>query len=114
MSIKDGIVLRFCRGHSCGKHVKELEAAARRYIEANGLDDVVGIADQSCYGKCFMGPNILVERWSGGTRNEKAMLSLMMGVDHPDMRYEHGTMVDDLPKLIRWHLRQWRRDVLGE
>lgn len=110
MSIKDGIVLRICRGPTCAKHAAALESASREHIEAMRIGGVVGIAEEICFGRCAMAPNLLVERWREGHRNEQAMLSLMMGVDHPDMRFESGVRPKEVPALIDWHLRAWLAD----
>ena len=34
---------------------------------------------QSCFGKCSVGPNIVVERWRGGALSEDAKLAAMLG-----------------------------------
>ena len=110
MPIKDGLVLRICHGHACGRRSAQLETAVRDHIADKRLGDRIGVDREACFGRCFMGPNILVERWTDGQRNNQAMLSVMLGSVHPDMVYEHGVNVDDVPKLIRWHLRKWQRD----
>ena len=109
MAIRDGIVLRICTGHACGRRWRELDEALRALLEARGLTAEVGIAHQPCFGRCALGPNIVVERWRGGHRNDKAMLAMAMGAKHPDMRFEHGVAPADLPELVSWHLDAWRR-----
>ncbi|MBW2732638.1 MAG: (2Fe-2S) ferredoxin domain-containing protein [Deltaproteobacteria bacterium] len=106
--VKDGLVLRICRGHQCGKHADAIEAKARETIAAEGLEDEVHIDEEACFGKCFLGPNILVERWRNGARNEKAVFAMMMNQKHADARFEHQVRAEDMPKLIRWHLRAYR------
>lgn len=112
--LTDGLVLRICRGLSCSRHSEAIEAAARAVIEKRGLAGTVAIAHEACFGRCFAGPNILVERWRDGRANEQAQLTLMMGLDHPDLRFEQGVIPDDLPGLVRRHLRAYRRDRDGD
>ena len=108
MSTHDGIVLRVCRGHKCGKFATALEAAIREVIASDNLDGEVGLAQEACFGKCFIGPNILVERWRNGKRNEQAMFAVMMNQNHDDARFEHGIAPEDVPKMLRWHVRKLR------
>lgn len=107
--VRDGIVLRICRGPSCGHLAPDLERAALSYIEQKGLQEHVGLAKEFCFGRCSMGPNMVVERWRDGARNDKAMFSLMMNIPHPDLQPEHGLRPADIPRLIDSHLRAWRR-----
>ncbi len=107
--IDDGIVLRICRGLSCGRSSEAIESAAREAIAKSGVEDEVGILHEACFGRCFAGPNILVERWRRGRPNEQAMLALMMNQPHPDMRFEQGVAAEDLRGIIRRHLRDDRR-----
>lgn len=107
-SIQNGLVLRVCHGHSCGRDADEIEARIRREIAEKGLAGEVGVAREACFGRCFFGPNILVERWRDGRRNEQAMMQLMMMQKHPDMRWEHDVRAEDVPKIVRWHLKSWR------
>ena len=109
--IKNGIVLRICCGFSCGEHAEALHRAACRTIDDRNLGQEVGLDEQSCYGKCFAGPNILVERWRDGQRNESALLAIMLGRPHDDLVYEEGVIVDDIPNLIRRHHAAWRRSL---
>ena len=111
MGIKNGIVLRVCRGHACGHASNALEQAIRSGIEDKGLQEWVGIAFEACYGRCFMGPNILVERWRDGHRNEKALMALMVNVDHPDLQFACGVTVEDIPRLIAHYLKGWAADT---
>ncbi|MCC6750875.1 MAG: (2Fe-2S) ferredoxin domain-containing protein [Deltaproteobacteria bacterium] len=109
--IRDGLVLRICSGQSCGGYAGRLEAAAREHIRAQGLEAEVALASHSCFGRCFRGPNLAVERWRDGRRNDQAMLALMLERKHPDLRMESGVRPEDVPKLIDWHLAAWRRHL---
>lgn len=108
-ALRDGLILRICRGHNCGKRADALEKEARDFIAAEGLEEEIEVGEEACFGKCFLGPNILVERWRNGVRNEKAMFAVMMNQKHPDMRFEHQVLPEDVPKMIRWHIRAFRR-----
>jgi (2Fe-2S) ferredoxin len=108
-AIKDGLVLRVCRGHTCGSASDEIEKRLREVIDEQNLNEQVGLASEACFGRCFFGPNILVERWRDGHRNERAMMQLMMMQKHPDLRWEHNVRPEDVPKLLRWHLNSWRK-----
>lgn len=107
--VEDGIVLRICRGLSCSRKSEAIEQAARAAIAKGGLEGEVGVLHESCFGRCFAGPNVLIERWRGGRPNEQAMLALMMNQPHPDMRFEQGVAPEDMRGIIRRHLRDFRR-----
>ena len=108
--VAEGIVLRVCRGHTCGKRAGEIQQAIADHVREKGLEGLVGLAEQSCYGKCFLGPNLLVERHHGGQRDERALVRLMIGMPTPELRYENSVVTAEIPKIIRWHLRSWRKD----
>jgi hypothetical protein len=63
---------------------------------------------EACFGKCFLGPNILVERWRGGRRNETAMFALMLGQQHSDLQFEHQVEPSQIGVLVESHLSAWR------
>lgn len=110
MPLKDGVVVRICRGPSCAHAAPRLEAAARAHIAKRKLDEEIQVEHECCFGRCSMAPNIVFERWRDGSRNEKAMLSLIMNLFHPDMQPEHGVRPAEVPRLIDAHHRAWRRN----
>ncbi len=111
MCIRDGIVFRICTGHACGRRWRAIDARLREVIAERSLAGEVGVAHQPCFGRCALGPNVVVERYRGGLRNEKAMLAVAMGAKHPDMRFEHGVAPEDLDEMVRWHHAAWRRSL---
>jgi|GEM_PF-3391604 hypothetical protein len=111
MTLTDGILLRICRGPTCGKRSDEIAASARSHIEANGLGDRVEIDWQSCFGRCTIGPTLLVEHWRNGRPNENAMLAIMLGTGHPDMCFEQTVKATDVPQLIDRQLEDWQNAV---
>lgn len=102
-NIENGLVIRVCRGHTCGKRADDLMAAAEQFIIDNDLAERMCVVEQICFGRCSLGPNVLVERWRAGQRNERALFAMMMGESHEDMRLEHGIRAADIPKMLAWH-----------
>jgi (2Fe-2S) ferredoxin len=107
--IADGIVLRICRGLSCSRHSEAIERAAREAIAKSKVEGEVGVLHESCFGRCFAGPNVLIERWRRGRANEQAMIALMMNQPHPAMSFEQGVAAEDVRGIIRRHLRADRK-----
>jgi hypothetical protein len=114
VAIRDGIVVRICEGPSCAHRTQLLEETAREHLDKRQLNENVALAREACFGRCGMGPNVLFERWRDGQRNEKAMVSLMMNLPHPDMQLESGVRPEELPLLIDAHVRAWRRAAARE
>ncbi|MBK8479853.1 MAG: (2Fe-2S) ferredoxin domain-containing protein [Proteobacteria bacterium] len=103
MSIKDRFVIRVCRGPGCGHLSPPLRAAAESEIAARELGDVVEVTDDYCFGRCGMGPNVLVERWRDGKRNERALVALMLGERHPDAYLIHGARPAEVRRAVERH-----------
>lgn len=104
--ISDGIILRICTGLSCGRHSDALEKAANQAIENANLSHLVGIEHESCFGRCFAGPNVAVERWRKGKLSEEAMLALMTMGSHEDIEIEQGVKPEDLKGIIRRRVKR--------
>lgn len=111
MALQNGILLRICRGPTCGKKSGEIEAAAKQHIADHNLQESVEIAWQSCFGRCSLGPTVLIEHWRDGRPNDNAMLAIMLGTAHPDMRFEQAVKVADIPALIDSQLLNWQHTM---
>jgi (2Fe-2S) ferredoxin len=54
--------LMVCRGPTCGeaRGSAVLTARAREMVVARGLEEQVAVLEETCFGHCLRGPNILV------------------------------------------------------
>jgi len=51
-----------CRGPTCGdgRNSAALTAQLRRTVTERGLEEQITVAEETCFGHCLRGPNILV------------------------------------------------------
>lgn len=51
-----------CRGPTCGeaRNSAALTAQLRETVATRGLDEQITVAEETCFGHCLRGPNILV------------------------------------------------------
>lgn len=103
MALTNGFVLRVCRGPGCGHLADGLREAAEQEIAARQLSDVLAVMQDYCFGRCGLGPNVLVERWRDGKRNERALVALMLGERHPDAYLIHGARPADVRRAVARH-----------
>lgn len=99
----NGFVLRVCRGPGCSHLSQDLREAAEQEIAARELGDVMAVLDDYCFGRCGLGPNVLVERWREGKRNERALVALMLGERHPDAYLLYGARPADVRRAVARH-----------
>ena len=107
--VENGLLIRICEGPTCGKRYEKLKLAVEKYVEEQQLEDSVVHTRQYCFGRCSLGPNLAVEHWREGKLDERARLALMSNRKHPDISLELGVRSEDIPALIRAHLRAWKR-----
>ena len=105
--MRDGIVLRICRGESCGLSSGPVIDAARQHAEQPALCGRVAVEEVTCLSSCPLGPNILVERWRGGKRNDRAVIEVLRGGQHPDAMLVHDARADDVTAMIDWFVEAW-------
>ena len=82
----------------------EWEDAARRLIEQRNLGGEAALAVQHCFGRCALGPNILIERWRGGRLDPRARAALAENRDHPDLGFEGNVRPEDVELIISAYL----------
>jgi NADH:ubiquinone oxidoreductase subunit E len=106
---ENGFALRVCRGTDCNLLSDPLLAAAKKTIADGGLEKTVGVEESGCLSRCGMGPNILVERWRDGQRNEEALMMVLAdGQKHDDIFVVNQARPDEMAQMINWFLKHWK------
>ena len=91
-----------CRGPTCGeaRGSAELTAHLRATIAARRLEEQVTILEETCFGHCLRGPNILVY----DTDEMKGTRVYGPGSDAPAAVLYNRMTVADLQKIVDRHL----------
>ena len=95
-----------CRGPNCGKtSLPIIERAERRAAELG--DARLRVEQASCFAHCPLGPNILVERWRHGRRDERAVHDVLGGRKAGDAILVHFANLDEIDAMIDYLLSTW-------
>jgi (2Fe-2S) ferredoxin len=91
-----------CRGPTCGdaRNSGALTAQLRETVAARGLEEEITIAEETCFGHCLRGPNILVY----STDDMKGTRVYGPGADAPSAVLYNRMTPADLARIIDRHL----------
>lgn len=99
-----------CRGPDCGdkRGSRAIYDAFVAELSAAGLEDVVELGWQSCYGHCTIGPNVLVRRLvADEAPKRRALATLPAPRGARSILYNHVTP-DDVAEIVRVHIEGGR------
>jgi (2Fe-2S) ferredoxin len=90
-----------CRGPTCGEQRDSavLLAHLQRTVAARGLDGQVTLLEETCFGHCLRGPNVLVcdtDQVSGA--------AMQPGPEAPSAVLYNRMTVEDLDRVVEKHL----------
>lgn len=91
-----------CRGPTCGdaRNSGALTVQLRETIAARGLEEEITVAEETCFGHCLRGPNILVY----GTDEVTVKRVHGPGADAPSAVLYNRMTPADLTRIIDRHL----------
>jgi (2Fe-2S) ferredoxin len=91
-----------CRGPTCGdvRNSGALTAQLRETVAARGLEEEITVAEETCFGHCLRGPNILVY----GTDDITVKRVHGPGADAPSAVLYNRMTPADLVRIIDRHL----------
>jgi (2Fe-2S) ferredoxin len=91
-----------CRGPTCGdaRNSAVLTARLRETVIARGLDEQITVLEETCFGHCLRGPNILVY----GTDDTGGARIYGPGAGAPSAVLYNRMTVADLERVVDRHL----------
>jgi (2Fe-2S) ferredoxin len=91
-----------CRGPTCGdvRNSAALTAQLRQTVSERGLEEQITVAEETCFGHCLRGPNILVY----DTDEMKGTRVFGPGAGAPSAVLYNRMTSADLARIIERHL----------
>ena len=94
-----------CRGPECGdrRFSRDIHAELTKMTRLRGLDSRVLLDWQTCFGRCRVGPNVLVRRLMPG--EDPLMEALVPRVGCEAVLY-NGVAPKDAARIVEEHIEQ--------